>query len=175
MTNYTNTTRGAGAATLLAALAIAPIILSSCGGLNKSDRETIDIPPVAPVGASVVLPTGGVGGLAEAPSTGTPIPMPVEIKEPGPPPYSLEDAEKYVIQAGDALSVIAAQYGVSTSDVMRANKITNANKIRAGQTLLVPGKEADAAAPEETAAPEPTTPEPADVTEPKLPSISGDE
>jgi membrane-bound lytic murein transglycosylase D len=64
--------------------------------------------------------------------------------EPVAPPYSLDDAQKYVIQSGDSLSVISDKFGVSIADIKAANNISNVNKIRAGQTLLLPGEPAAA-------------------------------
>ena len=40
--------------------------------------------------------------------------------------------DTYVVKAGDALSKIAAAHGVKTKDLMAANNITDANKIRVG-------------------------------------------
>ena len=48
----------------------------------------------------------------------------------------------YVVKAGDALSKIAALHGVKSKDLMAANNITDANKIRAGQKLVIPGAKA---------------------------------
>ena len=50
----------------------------------------------------------------------------------------------YVVKAGDALSKIAAAHGVKTKDLMAANQITDANKIRVGQKLVIPGAKAEA-------------------------------
>jgi membrane-bound lytic murein transglycosylase D len=43
----------------------------------------------------------------------------------------------HTVGKGEALSAIAERYGVSTSDVMRWNGISNANKIFAGQKLAI--------------------------------------
>ncbi len=43
----------------------------------------------------------------------------------------------HTVQRGEALSAIAARYGVSQSDLLRWNRIGNANKILAGQKLVV--------------------------------------
>lgn len=48
----------------------------------------------------------------------------------------------YVVKAGDALSKIAALHGVKTKDLMAANNLTDANKIRVGQKLEIPGAKA---------------------------------
>tara|TARA_Y100001960_G_scaffold298702_1_gene346209 strand:+ start:536 stop:3097 length:2562 start_codon:yes stop_codon:yes gene_type:complete len=44
-----------------------------------------------------------------------------------------------VVEAGDSLSEIAAEYGVSVSDLMVANGITNPDRLYMGQELIVPG------------------------------------
>jgi membrane-bound lytic murein transglycosylase D len=43
----------------------------------------------------------------------------------------------HVVRKGEALSAIAARYGVSTSDVMRWNGISNANKVNYGSKLVI--------------------------------------
>ena len=57
----------------------------------------------------------------------------------------------YVVKAGDALSKIAVQHGVKSKDLMAANNITDANKIRVGQKLVIPGAKAAPAKKEEKA------------------------
>lgn len=42
------------------------------------------------------------------------------------------------VRAGDTLSTIAAQYGVSTEELAQANHLRNADMVRRGQKLLVP-------------------------------------
>ncbi|NCA82570.1 MAG: LysM peptidoglycan-binding domain-containing protein [Opitutae bacterium] len=50
--------------------------------------------------------------------------------------------DAYVVKAGDALSKIAALHGVKTKDLMAANNLTDANKIRVGQKLAIPAAKA---------------------------------
>ncbi len=52
----------------------------------------------------------------------------------------------YVVKSGDALSKIAKAHGVKMADLMAANNITDANKIRIGQKLKIPVAPAAAAA-----------------------------
>ena len=45
----------------------------------------------------------------------------------------------YTVKSGDSLSLIAKRYHVSKADMMKLNKISDANKIHVGQKLKVPG------------------------------------
>lgn len=45
----------------------------------------------------------------------------------------------YVIQPGDTLSLIAQRYGTTVSRLMQSNNLRNMHRIRAGQTLEIPG------------------------------------
>ena len=45
----------------------------------------------------------------------------------------------YVIQPGDTLSLIAQRYGTTVRRLMQANNLRNMHRIRAGQTLEIPG------------------------------------
>ncbi len=46
----------------------------------------------------------------------------------------------YVVQPGDTLSSIAARFGTTYWAIAMANNLPNANFIRAGQTLIIPGR-----------------------------------
>jgi LysM repeat protein len=46
--------------------------------------------------------------------------------------------ENHLVQSGQVLSQICARYGVDQADVLRANDLESADKIRAGETLLIP-------------------------------------
>jgi LysM repeat protein len=50
-------------------------------------------------------------------------------------------AARHTVAAGESLSTIAQQYGVSTSALMAFNDITDPNKILVGQVLLIPPAE----------------------------------
>jgi nucleoid-associated protein YgaU len=47
----------------------------------------------------------------------------------------------YVVQPGDTLSSIAQRFGSSVRDIQNANKIADATKLQAGQTLFIPQKQ----------------------------------
>ncbi len=48
-------------------------------------------------------------------------------------------AGTYVVQAGDTLSVIAEQFGLTVEAISAANGITDVNTIQPGQELIIPG------------------------------------
>jgi LysM repeat protein len=54
--------------------------------------------------------------------------------------------ETYLIEAGDTLSSIATQMGVSLKSLVLHNKITNPNIIKAGQFIYKPPPASDAEA-----------------------------
>jgi LysM repeat protein len=49
-------------------------------------------------------------------------------------------AGTYEVRRGDTLSVIARRLGVDMQDLIAANRLANAHRLRVGQTLLVPGE-----------------------------------
>jgi LysM repeat protein len=91
---------------------------------------------------------GGSAGVAPRP---TAVPVQVETivitATPGPgvgfsPGESVAPTttgpRQYVVQAGDTLTRIASQHGVTVHDIMRANNIPNPNYIQPGQVLNIP-------------------------------------
>lgn len=83
------------------------------------------------------------------------------------------DSSLYVVRQGDSLSKIASRHGISTSELSALNKITNPNKIRVGQKLVVPGASAVLpAAPLER--PRPAAKKPVNVEGPVYTVRSGD-
>ena len=47
--------------------------------------------------------------------------------------------ELHTVKAGESLSMIARRYGVTVNDLVRLNNLVDANSIRAGQQLTIPG------------------------------------
>ena len=68
-------------------------------------------------------------------------PMPPVVQPPKPVVEApkLEQSKTYVVKQGDSLSHIAHRFNVSMRDLMSLNKITNPNKVRIGQKLMLPG------------------------------------
>ncbi len=50
-----------------------------------------------------------------------------------------KDGISYTVQSGDTLDVIARKTGAKKADIINANKISDPSRIRAGQTLFIPG------------------------------------
>lgn len=102
----------------------AVLLLPGCGTTPK---------PVEPQPPQVVMPPPVV------------TPPPVERIEPiVTPPARVEPpvapaSKTYAVKAGDSLSLIAKRFNVSQRDIMKLNKITDANKLRVGQKLTLPG------------------------------------
>ncbi len=58
---------------------------------------------------------------------------------PTPAPVAVAGGQTYTIQPGDTLGQIAIQLGVRRADLISVNGISDANRIRSGQSLKVPG------------------------------------
>jgi len=72
-----------------------------------------------------------VGQVLTIPGTGT--------STPTPPPSTPTAGTTYTVKSGDTLYAIALRYGVTIQQIVSANNITNANLIRVGQVLTIPG------------------------------------
>jgi LysM repeat protein len=64
--------------------------------------------------------------------------------EPRTPATPAQPGAVYEVQQGDHLSGIAVQHGTTTAELMRLNNLTDANLIRVGQKLRIPGGSAEA-------------------------------
>lgn len=142
--------------------------------LNVSYRELaeingIDNPDRIRIGQKLTLPP-----YADAPPSQSSAPPPKKRIERQPVRRAAEGAE-YVVEAGDALSKIAAQYGVTVRALKEANGLTG-DIILVGQTLIIPGVErieqpspAPQPKPQPTPAPREPRPEPEPVVETPVP------
>ena len=123
-------------------------------GCTTTDRGEVSTrPPVVEPAPPPVLPP--LAPVATTPVTFPPILPPVE-----PAPVATEVASQniYVVKAGDMLSKIAVAHGVRANELTELNKITDPNRIRVGQRLILPdyaqaSKSPPAAKPAAAAAP----------------------
>ena len=92
--------------------------------------QVLDFPEGAPIGAAK---TGLVSG---APADQAPVAPTDQSAAP-----AVDDSQPttYTLKPGDNLTRIAAQYGTSIDAILAANGLPNANRIYAGQTLVIPG------------------------------------
>ncbi len=68
----------------------------------------------------------------------------------GPPPKIMVEQPKpleYKVQKGDTVAVIAKKFSVDAKTLLAANGLADAKKLKAGQTLKIPGQSAPAAQP----------------------------
>lgn len=128
------------------------------------DLNQLADPDDIKVDQTLLLPPGAaMSGQAQGRSAST------TTRRPAP---TVEGAE-YVIQSGDSLSAIAVRHGVTTARLAEANNITNPDRIKVGQSLIIPGA-SEARSPESTAPsrdPEPAA-EPDAATEPNRTEVT---
>lgn len=120
-----------GVVVALHAMAIGTLVfMQGCGTTTGGQIERAD-PPPAPV-----MPPKGAGPVAPV----SPALPPPALNPPPPAPVSVPVVEvgEYVVQSGDAISKIAKKFGVSVRELCELNKITDPNKLRQGQRLIVP-------------------------------------
>lgn len=122
------------AALLSAAVAVLLLSSSCVFGGDDDDGETL---PTNTPDAPLNTPTGANG------SNGGETPGQTATQEPSSPTPS--GPQTHTVQAGEFLSTIAPQYGVTVDEILAANDITDANLIFPGQELIIP--EPGAAAP----------------------------
>ncbi len=94
------------------------LMLSAGCGTTKVDSSAVE-PVVMPPMTETVAPVTKVE----------------EVKQP----VAEVQAKTYVVKSGDSIGLIAKRFKVPSKDIMSLNKITNANKIRIGQKLTLPG------------------------------------
>ena len=75
---------------------------------------------------------------ANVPVTTLPAPAPVPVQAPAPSARGTT----YTVKPGDTPGGIAARYGITASQLMQANNISDPRKLRVGATLVVPGASA---------------------------------
>jgi len=115
-------------------------------GLSRADYIRI--------GQRLWIPSG-------EPSTPTPDPTPTATPSPAPTSTPVpEEGFWYTVRSGDTLGAIAARYGTTTSALVAANKLRNANIIYVGQRLWIPGGSQPAPTANPTTNPTPDPPPP---------------
>lgn len=103
------------------------------------DLNKIKDPNAIRVGQKLLLPAHARVGTT-APRTAAPS-APATARPAAAPSAATPAVEgaTYVVQAGDSLSRIASRHGVTAARLAEANNITDPNRIRVGQKLVIPG------------------------------------
>jgi LysM repeat protein len=85
--------------------------------------------------------TGATVPRAEPAQNATPTPAKAEPATAGvekPSPADSGNAKTHVVAKGETLTQISKQYGVSVEEIEQLNKIGDAKKLQAGQTIKIP-------------------------------------
>jgi LysM repeat protein len=96
--------------------------------LKQGQKLIIPGKPASATAAATANPAASGGATAKTVAP---------VTTPGPKPPT--DAVKHVVKSGETLGSIAKQYGVRAGEIATANAITDPAKIKAGDTLVIPG------------------------------------
>ena len=101
--------------------------------------NNIQNPDALAVGTELLIPgvasptTGGDSGGGSEDSGG------VDVSQPGTIGADTSSSVTHIVQPGETLNSIAADYGVDSAALASANNLTNRNLVRVGQVLVIPG------------------------------------
>lgn len=114
------------AALFAGALFAVALLAAGCGRSAPEGAFTELAPEEEPAAAGVQFASADpvIAPVATTPTTVAPAPA--------------MEAGTYQIQPGDTLSVIAEQFGITTTALSEANNITDPDSIRPGQELIIP-------------------------------------
>lgn len=105
------------------------LLIGGCGTTRVATTPAGEAPMPA-------LSSDEVPATPAAPPRMAPAPR---ATEPSAEPARPDDTTPYVIAPGDSLSVIAARFNVKSKEIAALNGITDPNKLRVGQRILLPG------------------------------------
>lgn len=113
------------------------VMTQGCASTRSGDASAVPA-AVEPAPAPVMPPSAAV--VTQPAPALQPVAFPAiqPPAEPAPLKTSVAAENVYVVKSGDSLSKIAAAHGVSTRELAELNQITDANKIRGGQKLILP-------------------------------------
>ena len=114
---------------------------------DKIDRLTQEVAKLAeslkqksasPVAKAEPVPTAALAN----PSTAT-----ATAGVDNPAPADATNTKTHIVAKGETLTQISKQYGVSVEDIEQLNKIGDAKKLQAGQTIKIPASQAPTPSP----------------------------
>lgn len=125
----------AGMIVAVHAAVIGSVVMQGCTSTRRGEESTVPV-AVEPAPAPVLPPSTAM--VAPVPVQPVAFPVIQPPVQPAPLKTSVAAENVYVVKSGDMLSKIAAAHGVNSRELAELNKITDANKIRAGQKLILP-------------------------------------
>lgn len=108
---------------------VQPFVLVEVNNIQNPDALAVGTELLIPGMAS---PTTGGDGDSED-SGGT------DSSQPGTIGADTSSSVTHIVQPGETLNSIAADYGVDSAALASANNLTNRNLVRVGQVLVIPG------------------------------------
>jgi len=127
----------------LSGIAVAAgVSLNDLRSLNniQDDRiiagETLAIPSGGKVPTNTQKSKAKAAPVEPAPQAAEPAPAPMAEVETG--SMQVDAVIDHVVYPGESIEDISRQYGVSSSDIMRLNNITDASAVKEGQRLRIP-------------------------------------
>jgi LysM repeat protein len=81
-------------------------------------------------------PATAANPAAANPATGNPAPTTAGVENPT--PADSANTKTHIVAKGETLTQISKQYGVSVDEIEQLNKIGDAKKLQAGQTIKIP-------------------------------------
>jgi LysM repeat protein len=114
---------------------------------EKIDRLTQEVAKLAeslkqksssPVAKAEPVPTAALANPSAATAT---------AGVDNPAPADATNTKTHIVAKGETLTQISKQYGVSVEDIEQLNKIGDAKKLQAGQTIKIPGSQAPTPSP----------------------------
>ena len=103
------------------------IFIQGCESVRRGQRQTVENPPPPIMPPRTVTPTQDGPQLRVSP----PVQMP-------PPSVETMGGTTHVVAKGETLSHVAKTYGISWRELAEFNNLTDPNKVRVGQKLLIP-------------------------------------
>jgi LysM repeat protein len=76
----------------------------------------------------------------EPDTTATNKPQAKTTETPAPSVQEEKEEIVHIVQKGETLSIIAKQYNVTVDSIVRLNNIADANFIKVGQKIIIPGQ-----------------------------------
>jgi LysM repeat protein len=134
---------------LLASLLGGALLLGAC---SRDSGPTVTPTGVkgSPTAARAATPSASASArpsasasASAAPASSQPAAPPSASAAPAAPASASAaptGGQKYVVEAGDTLGVIAEKFGVTIQQLIDANKLSNPDFLAVGQELIIPGR-----------------------------------